>query len=299
MNACDEFFIHIAMLMSALVVHGCVTDDFTLNTVLPIAKAKNVNCSDSTIYRGIALSLILGKYFDLYGLSRYESCLTTSNLQFGFKRGHSTSMCTMILTETIDYYRTNENDVYCTMPDANKTFDRVNYCKLIRLLLIKKLPLVVVRLLLNIYLFQATRVAWNRSHSRCFKIRIGVRQGMVLNPVLFWIYFDELLHALESAGCGCYIGFCFVGVLAYADDLMLLAPSASATRRLLKICDEFGERYSVIFNASKSQCLMCSSPKRSYRKSLHETPAPIFFLYRWQCYRICKRMATFGTHYLN
>ena len=186
-NACDELFIHIAMLMSALVVHGCVTDDLTFSTVLPIPKGKNLNYSDSTNYRGIALSSIFGKIFDLYVLNRYESCLTTSNLQFGFKRGHSTSMCTMILKETIDYYRTNDNDVYCTMLDATKAFDRVNYCKLIRLLLIKKLPVVVIRFLLNIYLFLATRVAWNGSYSGCFKIRNGVRQGAVLSPVLFCI----------------------------------------------------------------------------------------------------------------
>jgi len=41
------------------------------------------------------------------------------------------------------------------------------------------------------------------------------------------------------------MGFCFVGVLAYADDLVLLAPSPNATRNLLKICDEFGERFSL------------------------------------------------------
>jgi hypothetical protein len=39
---------------------------------------------------------------------------------------------------------------------------------------------------------------------------------------------------------GCYIGLCFVDV--HADDLVLLAPSVNATRQMLKICDEFGER---------------------------------------------------------
>jgi hypothetical protein len=104
-------------------VHSYVTDDWTFSTVLPIPKGKNLHYSDPTNYRGIALSSIFGKIFDLYVSSRYESCLTTSNLQFGFKRGHSTSMCTMILKETIDYYRNSGNDVYCTMLDASKAFD--------------------------------------------------------------------------------------------------------------------------------------------------------------------------------
>ena len=186
-------------------------------------------------------------------------------------------MCTMVLKEAIDYYRTNGSDVYCTMLDATKAFDRVEYCKLIRSLLTKRIPAIIIRFLLNIYLFQATRIAWNGFNSHCIRVVNGVRQGAVLSPVLFCIYFDELIHELETAKYGCYIGFCFVGVLAYADDLVLLAPSANATRRMLKICDEFGERYSVVFNADKSKCILClaNRPIRSYFVS---RPNPVFYI---------------------
>ena len=37
-------------------------------------------------------------------LNRYHQFLVSSDLQFGFKRGHSTQMCTMVLKETISYY---------------------------------------------------------------------------------------------------------------------------------------------------------------------------------------------------
>jgi len=56
-------------------------------------------------------------------------------------------MHTTILKETIDYYRTNCDDVYCTMLDATKVVYRVEYCKRIRLLSIKNVPAVTVRLL--------------------------------------------------------------------------------------------------------------------------------------------------------
>ena len=48
----------------------------------------------------------------------------------------------------------------------------------------------------------------------------------------------------------------FVGVLAYADDLVLLAPTATAMRRMLHICEEFANIFSVRFNASKSKCIV-------------------------------------------
>ena len=43
----------------------------------------------------------------------------------------------------------------------------------------------------------------------------------------------------------------FVGALAYADDLVLLAPSATAMRRLLSVCDSFASEYNMLFNAKK------------------------------------------------
>jgi len=46
-------------------------------------------------------------------------------------------MRTMILKETIDYYRTNGNDAYCTMLNATEALDSVKYCKFIRLLSLK------------------------------------------------------------------------------------------------------------------------------------------------------------------
>jgi len=40
-NACDELYIHIAILLSSLVVHGClITDDLALSTVPLIPKVE-------------------------------------------------------------------------------------------------------------------------------------------------------------------------------------------------------------------------------------------------------------------
>jgi hypothetical protein len=66
---------------------------------------------------------------------------------------------------------------------------------------------------------------------------------------------------------GCHIGLWYVGVLAYAEDLVLLPPSANATRKMLAICDDFGERYFVTFNANKSKCILflsCNKPARLF-----------------------------------
>ena len=60
--------------------------------------------------------------------------------------------------------------------------------------------------------------------SEYFLAKNGVKQGGVISPVLFCVYLDELLLAFSAAKVGCYVGDIFVGALAYADDIVLIAP---------------------------------------------------------------------------
>ena len=71
---------------------------------------------------------------------------------------------------------------------------------------------------------------WNGLTSNAFSVSRGVRQGGVLSPILFTLYIDNLLKELSHSNVGCYWKNIFVGALAYADDLTLLAPSPSALR---------------------------------------------------------------------
>ncbi len=53
--------------------------------------------------------------------------------------------------------------------------------------------------------------------------------------MLFCVYIDDLLTLLSEAGFGCFIGPVFVGALVYADDIVLLAPTPMALRKMLAI----------------------------------------------------------------
>lgn len=70
----------------------------------------------------------------------------------------------------------------------------------------------------------------------------GVKSG-------FCVYTDDLLISLPEAKVGCFIGFQYVGAFAYADDIELVAPTASALRKMLMICDEYADNFCILFNA--------------------------------------------------
>jgi len=162
-------------------------------------------------------------------------------------------MCTIVLKEAIDYYTSNSSSVFCTLLDATKPFDRVDYCKLFRSLTEKDLPPTVLRLLLNTSLYPSAPgnpSLLKLNISPPFTASNGVKQDVVLSPILLCVYIDSLLHSLAESSVGCFIGRVFVGALVYAVDIVLLSPTTSGMWTLLHVCD-----FSVIFNAAKSKCL--------------------------------------------
>ena len=150
----------------------------------------------------------------------------------------------------------NQNPVFCTFLDASKAFDKLHYCKLFKLLVKRDVPALFVRLLANIYTHNLVRVTWGGALSDYFSAINGVKQGAVLSPVLFCIYVDDLLLLLSKAGVGCYIGPNFVGALVYADDIVLIAPTPTALRRLLVICESYARDFCISFNSLKTKCMI-------------------------------------------
>ena len=55
----------------------------------------------------------------------------------------------------------------------------------------------------------------------------------------------------------------FVGGVCYADDIALLAPSPSALRMMLSICEEFALTHGLKFNAAKTQLIRFSQHPHS------------------------------------
>ena len=73
-------------------------------------------------------------------------------MQFGFKSKHSTTLCTTILKEIINYYVRRNSNIYCCFLDASKAFDKIHFGKLFKTLISKKVPPLVIRLIFNSYM---------------------------------------------------------------------------------------------------------------------------------------------------
>ena len=143
-------YVFLSIIFTLFLSHGFTPDSLILGTMIPIPKNKNKSYCSSSNYRAIALSSILNKILDWIILLKEHKSLFSSPLQFGFKKGLSTTQCTHSLLEIVDYYNYNKSDVFVLMLDASKAFDRVRYCKLFNELLERNISPVVLRILIYI-----------------------------------------------------------------------------------------------------------------------------------------------------
>ena len=163
--------------------------------------------------------------------------------------------------ETISYFLRNGSDVFTCMMDMSKAFDTVRHSLLFEKLVEQGLPCIVVRYLLMSYRLQRANVKWRNESSYFFNIGNGVKQGAVLSAVLYCVYTNGLFEELRRKNIGCCIGQNYVGIIGYADDLLLMSPSLDGLQKMLKVCERYALSHNLKFSTdpnpkkSKTKCM--------------------------------------------
>ena len=245
----------LAALFNACLLHKFLPESIMLVQLIPLIKNKLKDASDPGNYRPIAIATIASKILEIILLSRLEPFLLTTDNQFGFKANHSTDTCIYILKELINYYISSASPVYLCFVDVRKAFDRVNYIKLCMKLHAKGTPLYLINILYFWFINQKFCVLWGSAVSPNFGCMNGLRQGGILSPHLFNFYMDELNVRLNSLPIGCTVNNLTINNLCYADDMVLISPTACGLQRLINTCTEYANSHDIIYNETKTQCM--------------------------------------------
>ena len=151
--------------------------------------------------------------------------------------------------------------------DMTKAFDNVRHSTLFQKLLDKGIPPIFIRLLVVMYDKQVANVKWINTLSKSFSIKNGVKQGAVLSPRLFCVYTDDLFTLLRKKRTGCWVNGIYIGIVGYADDLLLLSPTLEGLQEMVKTCEDFAHNHNLKFSTStdikkcKTKCMAFTKRK--------------------------------------
>lgn len=241
----------LSFLFRMILINGLVPSSFCESIIVPLIKDESISKSDSSNYRGIALSPCISKVFEIALLQLIKPLLSSSFNQFGFKAGTGCRNAITWFKATVNYFNSNNSTVNVCALDISKAFDKVNHYALLCKLISCKVDKFIIGILLNWLSRCCASVRWQNVLSYNFPLLAGVRQGGLLSPLLFNLYIDELYSRLKDSGLGCHLYGLYSGCLLYADDILLLSHSCTALQRMLNICSVFADDYDVKFNVKK------------------------------------------------
>ena len=267
-SATPRLVTFLTILVNGFFRHSFIPDVVMKVILVPLLKNKLKDASLSESYRPIAIATAFSKVIENVILQKCEQHLTCHDNQFGFKKKHSTDLCIYTLKEAINYYTRLGSPVFICFLDIEKAFDKINHRKLFQKLIKRKVPMYLVRLLIYWYVSQTFVVKWGNGFSSPFTISNGIRQGGIISPFLFNVYMDSLSDELLNLGVGCYIRGVCINHICFADDMVVLAPSAKALQQILNACTTYAAKYDIKYSVGdkgKSKCMVCWPQKYSLK----------------------------------
>ena len=97
-----KLFVHLSLLYTLFIRHCYLPSSFMQSTIRPLVKNKGGDLTDPNNYRAIALANMETKILESILMDKVHSYDDSDKYQYGFKKGHSTAMCTSAVKKVTD-----------------------------------------------------------------------------------------------------------------------------------------------------------------------------------------------------
>ena len=101
-----------------------------------------------------------------------------------------------------------------------------------------------------------------------FVLLVGSGKMVSYQPYLFKLYVRDLLKVVVGSNIGCNTAGCLVNILAYADDMVLLAPSWRGLQCLLDLIGKAATNTDMSFNINKTMIYLSALDVCSRRSAI-------------------------------
>lgn len=208
-------------------------------------------------FRPISVSSCVYRAFSSIITSRLGSGVRLDRSQRGFLRGESgLEINSYLLRACLRNARSGRRPILICFLDLCKAFDTVGHASIYRALVMQGVDYRMGRMVRSMLEGSTTEVWYGGESTGEIAVLRGVKQGDPISPLLFNLVLDELLVKLNQAG----LGYRYrrgdevvdrVGVLAYADDLVLCGEGPVEINRMLGICQSFFREHGLKLNVKK------------------------------------------------
>jgi hypothetical protein len=225
--------------------------------IFPILKEGDV--LDPGNYRGITLLSVVGKLFGRVLNARLmrvgEQMGVFGQEQGGFRVDRRCPERLFVLHSMLSQRLVEKKKTLCAFVDLRKAYDRVWRDGLWKQMWEKGVRGKAWRVVREMYRGVKSAVLVEGEASDYFEVEIGVRQGDVLSPWLFNIFVEGLVDKLRGKELGIRIEGRLVGIMLFADDIVLLADDEGMMQRMLDELSEWCKQYRMEVNETKSAVL--------------------------------------------
>lgn len=241
--------------------NGVIPDEWTKAVLVTIPKGNSSVSTKPLSYRGLSLQSCAYKIYSAVLNKRLSYHLESNNLlsncQNGFRKDRSCVDHVYTLCDLVKTKINNKQKVYCAYVDFAKAFDYVSR----PMILYRLKEYGVVGQMYNaykaIYDTALCTLRVNGSYTDYISTLAGTKQGDNSSPTIFGIFLDNLLKELETSGLGVKLNEDEqISVLAYADDIVLLAESEQNLQKLVDILHRWCMKWRMKVNCEKTKVMV-------------------------------------------
>ena len=252
----------LARLFTAVFRSGRIPPEWAVGVITSVFKKGDA--SDPNNYRGITVGHVLGKLYALVLNARLTAWLEARGLrargQAGFRAGHRTVDHCFTLRAIAERCRANGTKLFGCAVDLTKAFDSVNRELLWAALQRSGIGGTMLQAIQAMYADVPVCVKSSEGLSGSFQSVVGVKQGCPMSPLLFGIFMDDF-ESYMTAAVGASADWPSlagrkVPPLLFADDIFLLALSATGLQAQLHALQSYCDSKHLTVNAAKTQVMI-------------------------------------------
>lgn len=248
--------------------YGITPDIWKRSVISPVPKSSTSDSRDPLQYRGISLAPVTYKMYCNILNSRLTNWEEENNIlhdaQNGFRKARSTVDHLSTLTSIIETRKLNRKPTFAAFIDFRKAYDAIDRTMLFSKLCDLGISGKMFQALKSIYKEVKCCVRLNNMQTDWFSVKCGLKQGCCLSPLLFNLFINDLITTISNFGIGIEVGDNdMVAILAYADDVVLLAESEDELQSLLNVLKSWCDNNKMVINTDKSMIVHFRRPSET------------------------------------